>query len=129
VQIILAARQFDVRPAQIDFTGNNLQTFERSGFDFIGQVPVTEERAISAGARGFFEAQAAGGVGLRVEVEKQYAAADSGQARRHIYRGGGFADAALLIGDRNDFGWHPPDLMPSAAAFQACCEPGGTRNA
>jgi hypothetical protein len=24
-----------------------------------------------------------------------------------------------LVGDRDDFGWHPPDLMTSAAAFQA----------
>jgi hypothetical protein len=24
-----------------------------------------------------------------------------------------------LVGYRNDFGWHPPDLMTSAGAFQA----------
>jgi hypothetical protein len=24
-----------------------------------------------------------------------------------------------LVGYRNDFGWHPPDLMTSAARFQA----------
>jgi len=91
----------------------------RRWFDFIEQAAFPQQDAIRAGALDFFQADAAGGVGLRVEVEQEHALAQGGEARSKIDSRGGFAHAAFLVGYRNDFGWHPPDLMTSAAGFQA----------
>jgi len=57
---------------------------------------------------------------LRVEIEKQHTFAKGGEAGGKIDSGGCFPNTAFLIGDRDDFGWHSPDLMKSAAGFQAC---------
>ncbi len=46
--------------------------------------------------------QPGGGVALRVEIDHQGAVAELGQGRSQVDRGGGLADAALLIGDGED---------------------------
>ena len=74
--------------------------------NFVAQGAFAEQGAIGAGALGFFQAQTAGGVGLRVEVDEKDGPAGRGEAGREIDGGGGFAHAALLIGDRDEFGWH-----------------------
>ena len=43
-------------------------------------------------------------VALRVEVEDQHPEAHLGQRRAEVHRGGGLADPALLVGDRDDAG-------------------------
>ena len=48
----------------------------------------------------------------------QYALNGGGKTGGKIDGGGRLPNAALLIGDRNDFGWHPPDLMKRGAAYQ-----------
>jgi len=106
LEIIVDAREFNIRAAEIDFTGNHAQAFEGCGFYLFKQRAFAKQNPIGAGTFDFFEAHSAGGVGLRVEVEKQDAFADSRNARSKIHRGGGFSNAALLIGDRNDFDWH-----------------------
>ena len=40
------------------------------------------------------------------EHEQQHALAEHREARRQIYGGRGLPDPTLLIGDRDDFGWH-----------------------
>ena len=53
-------------------------------------------------AAGRAESEAGGGVGLRIEVDQQHRRARLGDARGHVDRGRGLADAALLIGKRVD---------------------------
>jgi hypothetical protein len=95
-----------------------LPAARRRCFDFVEQAAFTQQNAIRAGTLGFFQAQAAGGIGLRVEVKQEHALAQRGEARGKIDGRGGLAHAAFLVGDRDDFGWHPPDLMTSAARFK-----------
>jgi hypothetical protein len=118
-QVIFHSRQFEIGGAQIHFTGNNFKPLEGGTFDFVEQAAFTQQDAIRAGTLGFFQAQTAGGIGLRVEVKKEHALAQRGEARGKIDGGGSLAHAAFLVGYRNYFGWHPPDLMTSAPPFQA----------
>jgi hypothetical protein len=116
--MIFHSRQFQIGGAQIHFAGNDFQPLEGGVLDFVEQAAFTQQDAIRAGALGFFQAQAAGGIGLRVEIKQEHALAQRGEARGKIDGGGGLAHAAFLVGDRDDFGWHPPDLMTSAARFK-----------
>ena len=45
-----------------------------------------------------FDTETSTGIALRVEIEDQHTLADSRQCRTKIDGGGGFADAAFLIG-------------------------------
>jgi hypothetical protein len=70
--------------------------------DDAGDGLVAEENVVDAGAGGFFDAQAAGGVGLGIEVDQENLLAALGQAGGEIDGGGGLADAAFLVGDGDD---------------------------
>ena len=48
------------------------------------------------------DAEAGRGVALRIEIDDQHVLADRGERGAEIDRGRGFADAALLVGDRQD---------------------------
>ena len=56
----------------------------------------------AAGGGLAFEADAAGEVALRVEVDEQDALASERERGAEVDGGGGFADAAFLIGDDED---------------------------
>jgi hypothetical protein len=118
-QVIFHSRQFEIGGAQIHFAGNNFKPLESGAFDFVEQAAFTQQDAIRAVTLGFFQTQAAGGIGLRVEIKQEHAPAQRGEARGKIDGRGGLAHATFLVGDRDDFGWHPTDLMTSAALFQA----------
>ena len=55
-----------------------------------------------AGAAVPFEPDAAGEVGLGVDVDEEDALFGEGEGRRQVDGGGGFADAAFLVGDGED---------------------------
>ena len=55
---------------------------------------------------GFVYAAACGGVALRVEVDDEDAFAFGGERCREVDGGGGFADAAFLVGDGKDLCAH-----------------------
>ena len=107
--MIFQPRQFQIGGAQIHFARHDFKPFEGRGFDFVEQAAFAQQNAIGAGAFDFFQANTAGGVGLRVEIEEQHALAEGGEAGGKIDGGGGFSHAAFLVGDRDDFGWHSPD--------------------
>ena len=56
-------------------------------------------RAVAAAA---IDAETGRGVALRIEIDDQHALADRGQRGAEIDRGGGLADAALLVGQRQN---------------------------
>ena len=109
------ARQLDVRAAQIDFAGDHCQALEGGVLNLVQQAALAQQREVGAGARRLFQAHAAGRVGLRVEVEQQHAPADRGDTGGQIDRRGRLADAAFLVGDGDDFGWHAGGLAERSA--------------
>ena len=56
-------------------------------------------RAVAVAA---VDAETGRGVALRIEIDDQHALADCGECGAEIDRGGGLADAALLVGKRQD---------------------------
>ena len=74
---------------------------------------IAEEDVVEAGLVGIFgDAEAGGGVALGVGIDHQDAEVVGGQRSGEIDGGGGFPDAAFLVGDCED----------SAQAFRlACC--------
>ncbi len=106
VQMVFQSRHFNLGAAHIDFARDDLEPFVSRALDFFFQRAFAEQGAIGARALRFFNAESAGGVGLRVEIDKQDASANRGQASRQADRRRGLAHAAFLIGNRDDFGRH-----------------------
>jgi len=68
--VIFHSRQFEIGGAQIHFGRHDGQPLEGGIFDFVEQAAFTQQNPIRAGALGFFQAEAAGGVGLRSRSNK-----------------------------------------------------------
>ena len=83
-----------------------MQALKGGLLNLLQQAALAQQRMVSACARLLFQAHAAGRVGLRIEVEQQDPPANRGDAGRQVDRRGRLADSTLLIGDRDDFGWH-----------------------
>src|SRR5580704_5415369 len=81
--------------------------FVGSGCDHSERGAVAVQRAVEAFALLFLDAECAGGIGLRVEVNEQGMDFFLRQRGGEIDRGGGFADATLLVGDGKDGASHP----------------------
>ena len=75
----------------------------RSGLD---QHVVHRQRKLA-----FVHARAHGGIALGVQVHHQHTLADLGQAGRQVHRRGGFANAALLVGNTENFGHGAPQVI------------------
>ena len=118
LQVVICARQLNIRPAQIHFAGDDLQALEGGLLNFVQQAALAQQRMIGAGALDLLHADAAGRIGLRVEVEQQHPPADGGDTGRQVDGGGGFAHAAFLVGNSNDFGWHAAGVMKPARRIQ-----------
>ena len=72
------------------------------GVDYVIPGNDDSSRAIRLYARGMADAEPGGGVALWVGVDQHDAPATLGEGGGEIDRGGGLADAALLVGDGND---------------------------
>ena len=110
MQMIFDARQLEVRAAQVQFARDDFEPVEGGLLDLVEQRALAEQRLVAACALGLLQAQTAGGVGLRVEVEQQHALPHCGEAGGEVDGGGGFPHAALLVGDRDDGSRHAGDL-------------------
>jgi len=106
LQMIFHPRHFQIGGAQIHFARNDFEPLVSRWFDFFEEISFTEQNAIRARAFDFFQADAAGRVGLWVEIKKQHALAERGEAGGKVDGGGGFSHATFLVGDGDDFGWH-----------------------
>ncbi len=104
--MIFHPRDFQIGGAQIHFARNHFKPLEAGRPDFFEQISFAQQNAIRARALDFFQAHAAGRVGLRVEVKKQDSLPDCGKARGKVDGGGGFPNSTLLVGNGDDFGWH-----------------------
>ena len=71
------------------------------GDDRFAQRRFADQHVIGrAAAVAAVDAEAGRGVALRIEIDDQHALADRGERGAEIDRGGGLADAALLVGER-----------------------------
>jgi hypothetical protein len=68
------------------------------------------ERAVKAAPLLFLDAERAGGIGLRIEVDQERVNLFVGERGGEIDRGGGLADAALLVGDGENGRGHGSSL-------------------
>lgn len=83
-QAVFKAAQFEFDAAEIHFAGDGGQSLERGRFDPFHGGAVTEQGTIQASAFCFLQSQAAGGVGLRVEIDEEHALAGCGHARGKV---------------------------------------------
>ena len=73
--------------------------------DHLVQRPALDQHVVDRRHLGVvLDAEGGGGVALRVEVDDEHLQPLQGQRRREVDRGGGLADAALLVGHRQDPG-------------------------
>ena len=99
----LAVHELDLRAAQILRGRDERQTGDFGRQYRVGELGFAEDQLV-AGQPPLvaLDAEPGAGIALRVEVDDQCAMPGGGQCRRQVDRGRGFADAALLVGDRED---------------------------
>src|SRR4030088_2561033 len=80
-----------------------MQPRHRGRHHRIAQRRLADQHVISrAAAAAAIDAKPGGGVALRIEIDDQHPLADRSERRAEIDRSGGLADAALLVGKRDD---------------------------
>src|SRR5260370_9077423 len=84
LKMIVRRGQFEIRAAQVYFAGNDFQSLKGCLLEFVSEQTVSQKDAIGAGALDFFEADATGGIGLRIEVEEQHATTNRGHTGSQI---------------------------------------------
>ena len=96
--------QLDLGAGEVDRRGDAQQL--RAGgrrVDHLGQRAVADERVVDrGGADGVLDAEGGARVALRVEVDDQRPQPVERQGHAQVHRGRRLADAALLVGDRDD---------------------------
>ena len=96
----LEGHQFDVGAEQVLVRGDHAEVLELGGERRLLGRDLAHDDLVGAVAVGIAEeAEAAGGVGLRVAVDQQRAGAERGERCREVDGGRGLADSALLVGD------------------------------
>ena len=92
------------RACQVDIGREQVQPRHLGMHDVFGGLFFVDDDAVHRlFQRAFGKPHARGGVALRVDVDQQHLFARLGDVRRHVDAGGRLADAALLVGKRNDF--------------------------
>ena len=102
-EVILGAGDFDFRPGEFEIAGNEPEVRPAGGDDFFRDRALANEGSVNGLALERRKAEAAGGIGLGIEVDEQDARAAVGEAGGEIDRGRGLTHAAFLVGDRDDF--------------------------
>ena len=107
VEVVGGLGDIDFRAGEVKFGGDDVEA-EELRFEDLGVQGglLGEEGVVDGGPGRLGKAEAAGGVGLGVEVDEQDGLAAFGERRGQVDGGGGLADAALLVGDGNDGGGH-----------------------
>jgi hypothetical protein len=102
VQRAVEAGHFDFNPTEVGFGRDQIQPWNGSGSDFVGQPGLPEQNIVEASTGDPLESQAARGVGLGIQIEKKDSLVKFGKAGCKIDGSRGFPHAALLVGDRED---------------------------
>ena len=95
--------EFELEAGQIHGRGRDVQPRHRGRHHGFAQRRFADQHVIGrAVAVAAIDAEAGRGVALRIEIDDQHALADRRERGAEIDRGGGLADAALLVGERQD---------------------------
>ena len=95
--------QLDFRARQLAVRRNQVETPARRRESHVLDFCNTKQYVVNCGSeRSLINPGAHGRIALRIEVDQQHAAFHRHQARGEIDAGRRLADAAFLIGDRND---------------------------
>ena len=93
--------QFELEARQIHRRGRDMQPRHRGRHHRVAQRRFADQHVIGrAVAAAAIDAEPGRGIALRIEIDDQHALADRRQRGAEIDRGGGLADAALLVGQR-----------------------------
>ena len=93
----------ELEAGEVDGRGSDEEPRYRGRENRRPQRGVADQHVIGRGApAGALDAEAGRGVALGIEIDDQHFLADRGQRGAEIDRGGGLADPALLIGDRQN---------------------------
>src|SRR5699024_6803905 len=107
VEAVLAAHEgheLDLRAGQVDGGGDAEDAVTGGGLlDGVGRGGLADEQFVAGGgAGGVLHPERRGGVALRVEVDDEHFRPVHRQTGGEVDGAGGFADATLLVGDRNE---------------------------
>ena len=105
--------ELELEAGEIHGGGRDVQPRYRGRHHALAQLRFADQHVIGrAVAVAAVDAEAGRGVALRIEIDDQHPLADRGERRAEIDRGGGLADAALLVGERQDARMGRPLLAP-----------------
>jgi hypothetical protein len=94
--------ELDFHAGEIHVAGDDGEILDAGGDDFVLHAGFADEGVIHAAFRAGFRSNAAGGICLGIEVEKEYFLPASGESGREINRGGGLSDPSFLVGNGDD---------------------------
>lgn len=99
---VVHACEIHFGPGEVEFGGKNLEVRVAGGLEQVEGAGLPQEDGVETFSGHVLQAQAAGGVGLRIEINEEDATAREGGAGGEVDGGGGFPDASLLIDNGND---------------------------
>src|SRR5215218_4276479 len=103
---IRSVNELDLRASEVWRGWKHIQVLELDATQSsAGDVGGTEQNVVGCSLEGCaFDPSAAGSVPLRVSINEEDTPLGDSEARSEVYGGGGFTNATLLIGDRDDSG-------------------------
>ena len=102
-EVVVAAGELDFHAGEVHFRRQNREVLAAGGYNLLGDGGVAEEDRIHAATVRRLDAEAAGAVRLRVEIDEKHALATQREGGGEVEGGGGFTHAAFLVGDGDDF--------------------------
>ena len=102
-EVVVGPREFDFHAGDIDVRRDEGEPVAAAGDDFLADVGGAGEDLVEAALAAGLDAEAAGAVGLGVEIDQQDALAADGEGGGEIEGGGGFPNPAFLVCDGNNF--------------------------
>ena len=102
-QMVAGPRQLYLHAGQVHGGGNNVQPFSAGRPDALFRRNLVEQGGVQAGRLPGVDAQAAGGVGLRVQVNNENFLFQLGQGGGQVDSRGGLSHSPFLVGDGDDF--------------------------
>ena len=95
--------ELELEAGEVHRRGRDMQPRHRGRHHRVAQRRFADQHVVGRGVAALaVDAEPGRGVTLRVEVDDQHALADRGQRGAEVDRGRGLADAALLVGKRED---------------------------
>ena len=102
-EVAVHARDFDFRAGQVEIGWDEEHALQSRGQNLVDDGSIAEERLVQALAFHSLEAERAGRVRLRIEIDQEHALAGLRQRATEIHRCGRLPDSALLVCDRDNF--------------------------